>query len=180
MSPQSQIDVMSLFSMKGSKQLKTTPLAQSGDVKPNHFWTWQRLLTERRCDRCSVTRWIVECSIFPGCFYKNHKTISWAVYKWRRHKYPVTFNWFQSENDISGTSIIITGKQSFLSHSLLWSSGQSFWLQIQRPRVRFPALPDFLRIKELRGLERGPLSLVRTIEELLEWKSSGSGVENRD
>jgi hypothetical protein len=30
------------------------------------------------------------------------------------------------------------------------------------------------------GLERGPLSLVRIIEELLEWKSSGSGLENRD
>ena len=26
----------------------------------------------------------------------------------------------------------------------LWSSGQSFWLQVQRSRVRFPALPDFL------------------------------------
>ena len=26
----------------------------------------------------------------------------------------------------------------------LWSSGQSFWLQIQRSRVRFAALPDFL------------------------------------
>ena len=26
----------------------------------------------------------------------------------------------------------------------LWSSGQSFGLQIQRSRVRFPALPDFL------------------------------------
>jgi hypothetical protein len=26
----------------------------------------------------------------------------------------------------------------------LWSSGQSFWLQIQRSRVRFPVLPDFL------------------------------------
>ena len=26
----------------------------------------------------------------------------------------------------------------------LWSSGQSFLLQIQRSRVRFPALPDFL------------------------------------
>jgi hypothetical protein len=26
----------------------------------------------------------------------------------------------------------------------LWSSGQSFWLQIQRSRVRFPTLPDFL------------------------------------
>jgi hypothetical protein len=30
------------------------------------------------------------------------------------------------------------------------------------------------------GLERGPLSLVSTIEELLERKSSGSGQENRD
>jgi hypothetical protein len=27
----------------------------------------------------------------------------------------------------------------------LWSSGQGFWLQIQRSWVRFPALPDFLR-----------------------------------
>jgi hypothetical protein len=26
-----------------------------------------------------------------------------------------------------------------------WSSGQSFWLQIQRSRVRFPALPQLLR-----------------------------------
>jgi hypothetical protein len=38
-------------------------------------------------------------------------------------------------------------------------------------RFCFP-LPDFLG--------RGPLSLVRTIEELLEWKSSGSGLWNRD
>jgi hypothetical protein len=30
------------------------------------------------------------------------------------------------------------------------------------------------------GLERGPLSLVRILEELLERKSSGSGLENRD
>jgi hypothetical protein len=30
------------------------------------------------------------------------------------------------------------------------------------------------------GLERGPHSLVRIIEELLEWKSSGSGLENRE
>jgi hypothetical protein len=30
------------------------------------------------------------------------------------------------------------------------------------------------------GLERGPLSLVRITEELLEWKSSDSGLENRD
>jgi hypothetical protein len=30
------------------------------------------------------------------------------------------------------------------------------------------------------GLERGPFSLVSTTEELLERKSSGSGLENRD
>jgi hypothetical protein len=30
------------------------------------------------------------------------------------------------------------------------------------------------------GLERAPLSLVSTIEELLERKSSGPGLENRD
>jgi hypothetical protein len=30
------------------------------------------------------------------------------------------------------------------------------------------------------GMERDPLSLVSTIEELLERKSSGSGLENRD
>jgi hypothetical protein len=33
---------------------------------------------------------------------------------------------------------------------------------------------------EVVGLERGPLSLVSTTEELLEWKSSGSGLENRE
>jgi hypothetical protein len=27
----------------------------------------------------------------------------------------------------------------------LWSSGESSWLQIQRPWARFPALPDFLK-----------------------------------
>jgi hypothetical protein len=53
-----------------------------------------------------------------------------------------------------------------------WCSGQSSWLQIQRSRVRFPALPDFLVV----GLERGPLSLVSTIEELL-GRSSSSGIQ---
>jgi hypothetical protein len=40
-------------------------------------------------------------------------------------------------------------------------------------RVRFPALPDFLKKKEEKtvvGLERDPLSLVSTIEELLNRK----------
>jgi hypothetical protein len=35
-----------------------------------------------------------------------------------------------------------------LLRPLLRSSGHSFWLQIQRSRVRFSALPDFLRSSE--------------------------------
>jgi hypothetical protein len=58
---------------------------------------------------------------------------------------------------------------------LLWSSDQSSWLQIQRSRGRFPALPDFVR-----SLERGPFSLVSTTEELLGRNNSGSGLENRE
>jgi len=41
----------------------------------------------------------------------------------------------------------------------LWSSGQSFWLQIQRSRVRSLALPDFLSSS---GSGTGPLSLARS------------------
>jgi hypothetical protein len=54
----------------------------------------------------------------------------------------------------------------------LWSSGQSSWLQILRSR-------RYQIFWEVVGLERGQLSLVRIIEELLEWKSSGSGRESR-
>jgi hypothetical protein len=59
----------------------------------------------------------------------------------------------------------------------LWSTGQSFWLQIQRSRF------DSQRYQilwEVVGLERGPLSLASTTEELLERKSSGFGLENRE
>jgi hypothetical protein len=59
----------------------------------------------------------------------------------------------------------------------LWSSGQSFWLQIQRSGFDSPRLQISW---EVVGLERGPLSLVSTIEELLGRKSSGSGLENRE
>jgi hypothetical protein len=44
-------------------------------------------------------------------------------------------------------------------------------------RVRFQALPHFLRST---GLERGSLSLVSTIEELLGRNRRGLGVKNRD
>jgi hypothetical protein len=56
----------------------------------------------------------------------------------------------------------------------LWSSGQSSWLQNQRPGF------DSRHYLELVGLERGPFSLVSTTEELLGRKSIVSGLENRN
>jgi hypothetical protein len=58
----------------------------------------------------------------------------------------------------------------------LWSTGQSSWLQIQRARFDYRRYQIFW----VAGLERSPLSPVSTIEELLERKSSGFGLENRD
>jgi hypothetical protein len=59
----------------------------------------------------------------------------------------------------------------------LWSSGQTSWLQIQR--VGFNSW-RYQIFREVVGLERGLLSLVITIEEPLERKSSGSGLESRE
>jgi hypothetical protein len=49
----------------------------------------------------------------------------------------------------------------------LWSIAQSSWLQIRRPGFDSRALPEE---KKLVGLERGPLSLVSTTQELLDRK----------
>jgi hypothetical protein len=56
----------------------------------------------------------------------------------------------------------------------LWSSGRSSWLQIRRP-----GFDSRHYQKKVVGLERDPLSLVSTTEELLD-KSSGSCLENRE
>jgi hypothetical protein len=59
----------------------------------------------------------------------------------------------------------------------LWSSGQSSSLQIQRSGFDSRRYQIFWEVVDL---ERGPLSIVSTTEELLERKSSGSGLENRE
>jgi hypothetical protein len=51
----------------------------------------------------------------------------------------------------------------------LWSSGQSYWLQIQR--LGFDS--RHYQKKKVMGLEQGPLSLVSTTEELLDRKVAG-------
>jgi hypothetical protein len=57
-----------------------------------------------------------------------------------------------------------------------WSSGQSSWLQIQRSVFDSWYYQIFWGV----SLERSPLSLVSTIEDLLGRKNSGSGPENRE
>jgi hypothetical protein len=59
----------------------------------------------------------------------------------------------------------------------LWSIGQSSPLQIQKSGFDFRSYQIFW---EVLGLERGPPSLVNTIEELLEKKTSGSGLDSRE
>jgi hypothetical protein len=59
----------------------------------------------------------------------------------------------------------------------LWFSGQSSWLQIQRPVFDSWNCQIFW---EVVGLERSPLSLVGTIEGLLGRISNGSGLESRE
>jgi hypothetical protein len=49
----------------------------------------------------------------------------------------------------------------------LWSSGQSSWLHIRRPGFNSS---HYQKKKKVAGLERGPLSLVSTTEELLDRK----------
>jgi hypothetical protein len=49
----------------------------------------------------------------------------------------------------------------------MWSSGQSSWLQIHKSGFDSRRYQIFCGVL---GLERGPLSLVSTTEELLDWK----------
>jgi hypothetical protein len=75
--------------------------------------------------------------------------------------------------------LVVTARSHFTSivGPPLWSSGQSSWLQIQRSGFDSRRYNIFW---EVVGLERGPLSLVSTIEELLGRKNSGSGIESRE
>jgi hypothetical protein len=59
----------------------------------------------------------------------------------------------------------------------LWSSVRSSWLQMQRFGFDYRRYQIFWEVVDL---ERSPLSLVSTTEELLERKISGSGLERRE
>jgi hypothetical protein len=71
----------------------------------------------------------------------------------------------------------VTNIQTFIMAVPLWSSGQSSGYRSWGPGFDSRRYQIF---REVVDLKRGTLSLVRIIEELLEWKSSGSGLGNRN
>jgi hypothetical protein len=78
---------------------------------------------------------------------------------------PATTNTLNKKELIVRNVVFCTFRILLRKRLPLWSSSQSSWLQTQRSRVPIPPLPDFLKIV---GVERGPFSRVRIIEELLE------------
>jgi hypothetical protein len=85
-------------------------------------------------------------------------------------------DWSSTENSVYGIALTLICMLLMLLYTCppLWSSGQSSCLQIQRSGFDSMLYRIFW---EVVGLERGPLSIVITIEELLERKNSNSNQE---
>jgi hypothetical protein len=103
-------------------------------------------------------------------------------------RHPSAWRFWNADRNYSRPRIVSTAVRYNAAHSsefcltealscLLWSSGQGSCLQIQRSRIDSRSHQI---LWEVVGLERGPLCLVSTTEELLGRKSSGSGVEIRE
>jgi hypothetical protein len=129
------------------------PLNHRGEKNPGTHWIRGRMCSRFDLDavHCGAWRHTVTLSGIPtvqptyrvsllkntilihGSHYMdvlNHE--KFACWQWRGHKFPGKY--------VKVFQTLIT-----FEWSPLWSSGQSSRLQIQRSRVRFPALPDFLR-----------------------------------
>jgi hypothetical protein len=92
-------------------------------------------------------------------------------------------NWVSVVNSATSKNLIV--KSTMFPHpnihKFTWTS-DGLVVRVSGYRSRGPGF-DFRRFQmfwEALGLERGPLSLLRTTEELLGRNSSGSGQENRD
>jgi hypothetical protein len=117
-------------------------------------------------ENCIVIRFWIRCSnsAMMGNDGTNRTPQYWSP---NRHRtYPV-FHYSKK-----GIRIVF-----FHKRSPLWSSGEGPWLRIQRSGFASRRYQSFW---EVVVLEQGPLSLVSKIEEQLERKSSGFGLENWD
>jgi hypothetical protein len=119
------------------------------------MWIWrQNPVSVRLCFKYETERWIVSTIVVFTLIYHRHKRI--ALTCWARNVFSVKY-------------------EQIWQH--LWSSGKSSWLQVQRSGFDSRYYQIFW---EVVGLERGPLSLVNTIEELRGRKSSGSSLESQE
>ena len=71
------------------------------------------------------------------------KSVQAESWQWRQNLFLIK-QWC-----IGTTDVVVSFRRFYVCYMTeggppLWSSGQSFWLEIQRSRVRSPALPDFL------------------------------------
>jgi hypothetical protein len=85
-----------------------------------------------------------------------------------------------SYRDIDRTFLLVPLVNSLINLFFLGSVGPPLWSSGHRYRGPGFDSRRFQIFREAVGLELGPLSLVRTTEELLGRNSSGSGQENRD
>jgi len=87
------------------------------------YWTVHHLDSWVKGDQLDIICFILRMDVLTSetCWALNKEIIKQVTSSW---------SLFTQLNQVSGPP--------------LWSTGQSFWLQIQRSRVRSPALPDFL------------------------------------
>jgi hypothetical protein len=101
--------------------------------------------------------------------FTQAKVVAWLWVLWSRTRgcFPGTYFCVQNK-----PSLIHCPEGCRRTASVVWWS--EFLATDPEARVRLTALPDFLKKKKKRktvvGLERGPLSLVNTTEELLDRK----------
>jgi hypothetical protein len=125
-----------------------------------------------------VTRWGLVC-ILPYYIHKMWEVGLSLSNAWPKHLFDKE-GILNGHRNYSVNYVPLRTKYIYVSCTLLrpplWSSGQSSWLQIQRSVFDSRC---YQICWELVDLERGPLSLVSTVEELLGRKSSGSSLEKQ-
>ena len=136
------------------------------EILSHEFWTWlplnkwilSKMFSSRFLQGPTLSQWyekhsfivlmLLICKCHRWCSYEISVGVSvlllFSCHIVARHI-----------NSVTGMITYVSTKAQFQTESSkyhgyscyrppLWSSGQGFWLQIQRSRVRFPALPDCL------------------------------------
>jgi len=128
----------------GPRPLTSSVLKNS--VLALHFYIMFRICVRRVRCRLDISGLVGCWCVFVGCILENTVNDPTVLREWSFPPYLyvgfIHYVYGYLEMSIWFSICII-------NRPPLWSSGQSFWLQIQRSRVRSPALPDFLSPREV-------------------------------